>query len=260
MSYNKDLLKQRINENFNAMMDTLECILNPLNPIKSMTVTGASGIGKSYNIIKRLEDAHDTGFCNYHYLNGKCTTLGLYQALYQARELGSVLLMDDVDVFDTEDKLNLLKAALESDDNRIISYMSSSRHLTDNNIPIQFEFKGKIVFITNKDLVKISEANSALSPHVDALMTRGAFIDLEIHDNESIMIHIENIMRSTNIVKKFGLDNNASDELLNFMIKNCDNLRKPSLRMPVQLAGLYLQYPNKWEIHANKLHLKNKKV
>lgn len=256
----RDVLKVRISENFDAMMSTVECLINPFNPIKAMTVTGASGIGKSYNVIKRLMEADDMGDCNYHYLNGKCTTLGLYQAMWNAREVGSILLMDDVDVFDNEDKLNLLKAGLESDDERIITYMSSSRVLADNGIPTQFDFRGKIVFITNKDLVKISESTSALSPHVDALMTRGAFIDLEIHDNESIMIHIENIMRTTNIVKKFGIDDKGAEDILNFMLKNSENLRKPSLRMPVQLAGLYLQYPDSWETHANKLCVKSKKV
>lgn len=257
MSLHREKLKLRIAENFDAMMDMLECILNPFNPIKSMTVTGASGIGKSYNVIKRLEEAHDTGFCNYFYLNGKCTGLGLYQALYNARHMGSVLLLDDVDVFDTEDKLNLLKASLESDDKRIITYMSSSQVLRDAGIPTQFEFNGKVVFITNKDLVKISKGRSALAPHVCALMTRGAFIDLEIHDNESVMIHIENIMRTTNIVKSLGVDQKGADDILNFMLDNCDKLRMPSLRMPVQLAGLYTQFPSKWEKHAEKVCLES---
>jgi hypothetical protein len=260
MMSRREVLKLRIAENFEAMMDTVECIMDPFNPIKALTVTGASGIGKSYNLIKRLEEAHDTGFCNFHYLNGKCTGLGLYQALYNARNLGDVLLMDDVDVFDTEDKLNLLKASLESDDKRIITYMSSSRVLADNGIPTQFEFSGKVIFITNKDLVKISQANSALSPHVNALMTRGAFIDLEIHDNESIMVHIENIMRTTNIVKGHGISKEGSDNILNFMLKNCANLRLPSLRLPVQLAGLYLQFPEKWEQHATRMFVTSQKV
>lgn len=255
MSLHREKLKLRIAENFDSMMDMLECILNPFNPIKSMTVTGASGIGKSYNIIKRLEEANDTGFCNYFYLNGKCTGLGLYQSLYNARNIGSVLLLDDVDVFDTEDKLNLLKASLESDNDRVITYMSSSQVLRDNEIPTQFSFNGKVIFITNKDLVKISKSKSSLAPHVCALMTRGAFIDLEIHDNESIMIHIENIMRSTNIVKNIGIDQRGADNILNFMMKNCDKLRMPSLRMPIQIAGLYKQFPDKWEKHAEKICL-----
>lgn len=255
----REELKLRIAENFDAMMDTVECILKPFNPIKSLTVTGASGIGKSFNVIKRLKEADSTGHCNYFYMNGKCTALGLYEALYNARHMCSVLLLDDIDVFECETKLNLLKAALETDDERIITYMSTSRHLVDNDIPTQFDFKGKIIFITNKDLVKISESKSALSPHVDAFMTRGAFIDLEIHDNESIMIHIESIMKSTNIIKKFGVSNDVSNSILNFMLRNSENLHKPSLRMPVQIVGLYLQFPTKWEAHATRMCIKTKK-
>jgi archaellum component FlaC len=257
MSVHREKLKQRIEENFEAMMDSLECIMNPFNPIKSMTVTGASGIGKSFNVIKRLKESHDSGLCNYHYLNGKCTTLGLYQEFYKARHLGSILLMDDVDVFDNEDKLNLLKAALETDDERIITYMSSSQVLRDNGIPTQFDFKGKVVFITNKDLVKISESKSALAPHVGALMTRGTFVDLQIHDNESIMIHIENVMRTTNIVKSLNISQDISDQILDFMMEHSDNLRMPSLRMPIQIAGYYMEHPTKWKRLAIRNCLKS---
>ena len=250
-------IKEKIALNFKTANEVLECILNPFNPIKAMTVTGAAGIGKSYNIINRLEDAHAVGDCNYFYLNGKCTTLGLYEALWNARHNGSVLLMDDVEVFDTEDKLNILKAALESDDKRIITYMSTSQHLRDNGIPTQFDFCGKVVFITNKDLAKISKSNSKLAPHVTALMTRGVFIDLEIHDNESIVAHMETIMRSTNIVKRLGINQRGSDEILNFILENKAKLRNPSLRMIIQIAGLYLQFPYDWEIHAQKIALEN---
>lgn len=251
----RENLIRKIADNFAAMMDTVECILNPVNPIKSMTVTGASGIGKSYNVIQRLVEADEQGYCNYHYLNAKCTALGLYKALWAAKDVGSVLLLDDIDVYDDENKLNILKAALESDEERIITYMSASKELRDNSIPTQFDFCGKIIFITNKDLVKISTSNSSLSPHVDALMTRGIFIDLEIHDNESIMIHIENIMKSTNIIKKFGLSDKANIEILQFMLDNAKYLRKPSLRMPAQIAGMYLQFPDKWRQCATKMFL-----
>lgn len=256
----RELLKLRISENFHAMMETLECILDPINPIKSMTVTGASGIGKSFNIINRLQEAHDTGYCNYFYQNGKCTTMGLYMKMYEARHLGSVLLLDDIDVYDSEDKLNIMKAALETNERRTISYMSTSRILQEEGIPTQFDFNGKIVFITNKDLVKLSQSKSALSDHIDALMTRGSFIDLEIFDNESIMVHIENIMNSTNIVKKYGITQEVQQQFLDFMLKHCDKLRKPSLRMPVQIAGMYLQNPSNWEAQALKMCVKPDKI
>lgn len=248
----KELLLNKINANFNTMMSTLECIIDPFNPIKSMIVTGASGIGKTYNLQKRLEEAHQYAECNFDMLNSKCTTVGLYKALYKSRNISSILLLDDVDVFSNEDTINILKAALDSNSKRIITYQSASTELRKCGIPNEFEFKGKVIFITNRDLNKMRLSNSNLVPHIEALMTRSIFIDLEIHDNESIMAHIENIIKSTDIITKFGIDKKVADEILDFMIVNQDKLINPSLRTPVQLSGLYLRYPDTWMTLAEK--------
>lgn len=251
---NREEKRQHIIERFECMMDNYECIADPFNPIKSMTITGASGVGKSFNIINRLKSDDERGMVNFHYLNGKCTTLGLFMAIWEARQVGSVLLLDDVDVYDNEDKINLLKAALESDDERIMTYKTSSKVLADAGIPQQFDFNGKIIFITNKDLVKISKGNTDLAPHVSAIMTRGVFVDLCLHDNESIMIHIETIMSTTNIVKRYVSDSDAV-EILDFMVENAVKLRSPSLRLPVQLAGLVKAHGPKWRTIANNTML-----
>lgn len=253
---NNKEIEQRINDNFDAMLETLECIINPVNPIKSMIVTGASGIGKTYQLDKRLNEAHKAGDCNYFYLNSKCTTIGLYKALYESRHISSVLVLDDVDVFGTEDSLNLLKAALDTSDKRVITYQSASAELRRSNIPMQFNYYGKVIFITNADLKKIAESSANLAPHVNALLTRSVFIDLEIHDNTSIMIHIENIIRKTNIMTKHGLSAKQSNEVLEFMLENTTKLRNPSLRMPTQLAGLVLANPKNWKRIAQKAFIK----
>lgn len=245
-------IQQKINDNFAAMMETLECIINPFNPIKSMVITGASGIGKTYNLDKRLTEAHLKGDCNYFYLNSKCTPIGLYKSLYESRNIASVLVLDDVDVFGSEDSLNLLKAALDTSDQRIISYQAASAELRRCNIPTQFEYNGKVIFITNADLKRIAESNSNLAPHVNAVLTRSVFIDLEIHDNESIMIHLESIIKNTDIITKHGLSTKQADEILNFMLDNTKRLRNPSLRMPTQLAGLVIENPLNWKRIANK--------
>lgn len=248
-------LATKIQSNFDAMMSTLECIINPLNPIKSMTVTGASGIGKTYNLEKRLSEAHKKGDCNYFMLNSKCTAVGLYKALYEARHLGSIILLDDVDVFNNEDSLNILKASIDSSTTRVVTYQAASSELRKSGIPNQFTFKGKVVFITNSNLKAMSLANNALAPHIKAVMTRGVFIDLEIHDNESIMVHIENIIRNTDIITKSGLSKAQAEEILDFMIQNTDKLRNPSLRTPVQLSGICLGSPNDWKMIASKVLL-----
>lgn len=249
---NRKEIQKRIDDNFSAMMETLECIINPFNPIKSMVITGASGIGKTYNLDLRLKEAHAAGDCNYHYLNSKCTAIGLYKAMYEARNLGSVLVLDDVDVFSNEDSLNLLKAALDTSNKRLISYQAASAELRKSNIPNQIEFSGKVIFITNSNLKAIAASTSNLAPHVNAVLTRSVFIDLEIHDNESIMIHIESIIRNTNIITKHGLSKDQANEILQFMLDNTDNLRNPSLRMPTQISGLVIENPTNWKRIAQK--------
>lgn len=251
----KEALLTKIQKNFDSMMATLECIIDPFNPIKSMIVTGASGIGKTYNLEKRLDQAHANGDCNFSVINSKCTALGLYKALYNSRNLCSVLLLDDVDVFSSEDTLNILKAALDTGNKRYITYQSCSTELRSAGIPNEFEFKGKVIFITNRDLNKMRLGNSNLVPHINALLSRAVFIDLEIHDNESIMVHIENVIKSTDILSNLGLNKTAQNAVLEFLMVNYDSLINPSLRTPVQLSGLYLRYPDTWTTLAEKAFL-----
>lgn len=237
----------KIHQNFDALMNNVECIIDPFNPMKALIVTAASGVGKSFNLIRRLDEAQNNLECSYSKISGKCTDLGLYQALYNARGFNHVLLLDDVDVFSTETKLDLLKAALETSNKRDISYISNSKMLKDQGIPTSFEFKGKVIFISNKNFVQIMKSKSKMASHMKALVTRNTFVDLGIHEAREIMIQIEDVMKKTNIVKQYNLTDAQSDDILQFMKQNFDRLLEPSLRTPVNLSALVLKYPNTWK-------------
>lgn len=235
-----------INKSFTSMMDTLECIIDPFNPIRALIVSGAAGVGKSYNLIKRLEEAERNLECNYHKISGKITPLGLYKVLHETSSLGSVLLLDDADVFSEEGTLDLLKAALDSSKTRTISYISNSPALAKQGIPNQIEYFGKVIFITNTNFAKVLKGTSKMQSHVRALITRGSFIDLHLHDNRSIMLQIEDVMKKSNIMSKYGLNEEQCNDALNFMKSNVQRLMEPSLRMAVEIAGFMLKYPQKW--------------
>lgn len=235
-----------INKSFNAMMDTVECIIDPFNPIRAMIVSGAAGVGKSYNLIQRLEAAQDNMECSYHKISGKITPLGLYKVLHESSHLGSVLLLDDADVFSEEGTLDLLKAALDSSKTRTVSYITNSPALTKEGIPNQIEYFGKIIFITNKNFAKVLKGTSKMKEHVRALITRGSFIDLHLHDNRSIMLQIEQVMNKSNIMTQYGLSTEQCNDALMFMKNNVQRLMEPSLRMAVEIAGFMLMYPERW--------------
>jgi len=235
-----------INKSFSSMMDTVECIIDPFNPIRAMIVSGAAGVGKSFNLIKRLEQAAENLECTYHKISGKITPLGLYQVLHESRNLGSVLLLDDADVFSEEGTLDLLKAALDSSKTRTVSYITNSPTLAKQGIPSQIEYFGKIIFITNKNFSKVLKGTSKMKDHVRALITRGSFIDLHLHDNRSIMLQIEDVMKKSNIMSQYGLSTGQCNDALVFMKNNVERLMEPSLRMAVEIAGFMLKYPQNW--------------
>lgn len=248
---NEELIIETIQKNFKTSLDTVECILDPFNPIKSLLVYGPGGVGKTYNIAKRLQKASDAGECNYTYINSKCTTIGLVKALWESRTLGSVLLADDVDVFNSEDSINILKAALDTSDVRTISYNSVSNELRKNNIPNEFQYCGKVIFITNNNLKELAESKSKLASHAAAFITRSVYVDLGMNDNNSIILHMQSIIRSTNILKSVGCSQYASFEIFDFIKANRYNLNcQPSLRLVIQIAGFYKQFPEGWKDKA----------
>lgn len=251
---NEQSIINDIQRNFKTALDTVECILDPMNPIKSLLVYGPGGVGKTYNIARRLQQASDAGECNYTYINSKCTTIGLVKALWEARLPGSVLLADDVDVFNSEDSINILKAAFDTSDVRTISYNAVSNELRKNNIPNEFQFSGKVIFITNNNLRALAESKSKLSSHAAAFITRSVYVDLGMNDNNSIILHMQSIIKSTNILKSVGSSQYASFEIFDFIKENRYILNcQPSLRLIIQIAGYYKQFPDKWKEMAKSV-------
>lgn len=251
----REMKATQIAKNFSAMMSALEVMLDTTSNVNSMIICGKGGVGKTYNVEKRLQKADDNFEIDFKSISGKITTLGLYEALYNSRHAASVLLLDDVDIFSDETNIDLLKAVLDTSEKRVVSYASSAKYLDEKNIPKQFEFRGKVVFITNKNLSQIAKGKSSLAPHVDALITRSIFIDLQLFTNEEVMIHIENIMKKTNILENQYVSKEGSAQILNWMLKNEENLRSPSLRMPVLIAGLYNKFPYEWESMCESMFL-----
>lgn len=245
----------KIQKNFDSMLAVLESMLKPNSPINSMIVSGAPGIGKTYSLSKRLDKAHNSAECNVKSISGKMTTLALFEVLYKNRHSTDVVLLDDMDsIFDSEDGMNLLKAVLDTS-KRTVSYMSTSKYMRDNNIPNTFEFNGKIIFITNKDLHKIAGSKGKQAPHCQALISRSVYVDLEIQAKEDIMIHIENVMLSTNILSDYGINQSGSNMILNWMLKHQERLMLPSLRTPVLISALYNSNPYDWEEICENIYL-----
>lgn len=148
-----------------------EIIENYFKPVKEfvrMVIKGHSdalvllsdgGLGKSYQVLKTLEEEGLKQGKGYEYICVFSTPLELYHMLYANQN--KLIVFDDVEgLLEDRKSIAILKAALWSNTNkRIVHYHSTTEKL---RAPKEFEFKGKVILCLN-DLVDCKIVNALIS-------------------------------------------------------------------------------------------------
>lgn len=210
--------------------------------IRSMIVSGAAGVGKSYTIERILEESG----VDVETIKGSVSAGGLYSTLYNYRD-GGIIVIDDADsIFGDEDGMNLLKGALDSSEKRVLSWKKQSSFVYDEKrlsgkeltkaedagkIPNSFEFKGSVIFITNIDFAKEAERGSKMSVHFSALMSRSMYLDLTMNTAEDRIVRMKQVFIEGNMYKKENIDYNQAMEIVGFVAENKNRFRDLSLRL-----------------------------
>lgn len=122
--------------------DNLDTLFNPHSRVKGLYLTGEAGNSKSYSIFKYLNEKNIT----YKLLTARVTDLSLYLTLHEHSE--GVFVFDDVN-FTNGLAIDLLKGALG--DKGVVCWVTTSNRLPAE-VPDHFEFKGKIIIITNEGI------------------------------------------------------------------------------------------------------------
>ena len=248
----------RIGERFDIMDAMTQAVVEGV--VRSMIVVGPPGVGKSYGVVKKLEEANlfnlMQGDIRFEVVKGATTALGLYAKLYEYSRPGDVLVFDDCDsILMDELSLNILKAALDTNKKRTIHWNSDSKLLQREGIPNKFDFKGAAIFITN---IKFETIRSQkLKDHLGALESRSHYIDLTMNTMRDKYLRIKQIAQSGELFKDHRFENGEGDEILEFMISNQNRLREMSLRCAVKLADLRKTMPLNWKRTAEVTMMKN---
>lgn len=104
---------------------------------------------------------------DYAVVKGYSAPKALYRALYENRT--KLVIFDDCDsVWKDPVAVSILKAALDSYDERWISWLSEAKGET---LPRSFLFEGKVIFISNLPLAGLDQAMLSRSLCVDVTMT-----------------------------------------------------------------------------------------
>jgi hypothetical protein len=142
---------------------------------KSLLVAGGPGTGKTFTIMQTIKEAGLKNGTDYIKFSGKATASSVYQIFFKWRK-GGLIVFDDLDnIWKDGDAVNLLKAALDSYDERWITWSSGRTvdvsRMTDEDrenfydeleqqieddpgsskikYPNMFPFEGRVIFISN---------------------------------------------------------------------------------------------------------------
>jgi DNA polymerase III delta prime subunit len=252
----------------------------------SLIVSGPPGLGKSYTALAAIEEKEAEGtMANvlnaglldadpegneeaegsleekhiklFDIISGSITAVGLYQALWNTRK-GGVLVLDDIDeVFRDEVCLNLLKAALDSGKKRMLSWRKEASWLDEYGIEKTFEFKGHVVFLTNIDFEMEIAKNGKLAEHFKALIDRSMYLCLTLRTKRDFMIRIRQVAGGKDgmLCSTHGLSLEEADEVLDFITDHQDRFYNLSLRLADQVARMRAIDPDGWmeDVEATKM-------
>ena len=214
-----------INERFDFLKDLTSMVVCGVTP--SVIVTGEGGLGKTHIVNQTIEEANLLP-SEWISFKGYSTARGLYNTLFDNN--GKLIIFDDCDsVLEDKVALNILKSALDSYETRQISWMAKMNR--NEEYPNQFNFTGRIVFISNKDKSKID----------GAILSRSLVVDLT-------MTPIEKIQRMNFIIEDIlpEFDLECKKEALEFLDENKDKTSL-NIRSLIMISKIRKTFPESWK-------------
>ena len=240
-------IEQKLADRFEILETMTDAAIS--GDARALIVSGPAGLGKSFTVEKALTN-WDPNAVNHKIVKGYIRAPGLYKLLYAHRAPGQVLVFDDADeVFLDDTAINLLKAACDSSDRRIISYITEGSLIdeeTAERLPKSFQFEGTVIFITNYDFDAMIDRGSKLAPHLQALVSRAHYIDMAMKTKRDYIIRIRQVVRA-GLLRNNGLDAEAQLDVVDFIEDNQDKLRELSLRMVLKVASIRRKGSANWK-------------
>ncbi len=234
----EEVIRERLSKRFATLDRMINHVIGGTLP--SLIISGPAGLGKSYGVRKALRKAEETSGLKFDMISGSITAVGLYIALWNMRDGGVVILDDCDDVFRDETTMNILKAALDSGDERVISWRKKSSWLKDEQIDDRFEFKGRVIFLTNVDFEGIVTSGRADAVHFKALMDRSLYLNLTMRTLDDYMVRIRQVaVEGGMLMRDHGLLPEDVDTIIEFISKNRTRFYHLSLRLVHQIAVVY---------------------
>lgn len=243
--------KFHINKRFEFLNKAVRMVANGVQ--SSVVISGSGGLGKSHSVKSALmqsglrdlssviasseEGAVVNRNRGFVFVKGFSTAKNLYRQLFENND--SIIVFDDCDsILKDPVAQNVLKAALDSYDTRIISWGAESRG--DDDLPRSFIFTGRVIFITNMTMDRVDQAIRSRSITIDVSMTTQ-----EMVDRMRVIAESEDFLPN--------IDSSYKMEALNFIDRNKDKMKEISLRTLITVSKIVATNPEGYEEFAEYL-------
>lgn len=232
-----------INERFGFVGDMVTMLAK--GDQASVVITGPGGLGKTFNVLSTLQKNGMEDLTSleefmegtvistkksFVIIKGYSTPKGLYRALYENRN--GVIVFDDCDsVLRDPVSLNLLKAALDSYDRRVISWRADIR---DDDLPTSFEFKGRVIFISNMSASQLDQA----------ILTRSLVVDLTMTNTQKVE-RMRFLLSQADFMPEY--EREFKQDAMDLISKLQDEVKELSLRTLIQVTKIRKSNGKNWK-------------
>jgi hypothetical protein len=213
-------------ERFSFMAKMTKMVTAGVTP--SLLITGEGGLGKTYCVMQEMSNAGLEEDIDYTVVKGFSTARGLFNTLYENSD--KLIIFDDCDsILKDATAINLLKAALDSYERRVITWNAQS---WDESRPNKFEFTGKIIFISNLSQEKVDQAVKSRALRVDLSMTA----DEKIKRMQSIL---------GDVLPEYNME--IKTDALKFLDDNKEKASELNMRTLLQVCKIRGTFPSDWK-------------
>jgi hypothetical protein len=213
-----------VNERFGFIERFVKMVAKGVS--NSLIVSGPGGLGKTYSVINTLNKMGKTEMGigdvdgDYVVFRGYSTAKAMYRELYENN--GKIIIFDDTDsVLKDVIATNILKAALDSYDKRVISWGAEFKG--EDDLPNKFEFVGRVIFISNLSIDKLPQAVVSRSLKCDVSMTTAEKVE-----------RIEYVVMSDSFSGNF--DDEVKVDVVNFIKEHADRFTDLNIRSALNIA------------------------
>lgn len=231
-------------ERFKDMESYIFNVIMGIRPLA--IICGAPGVGKTFRIMKAIKSTGKEHGTDYGLIKGKSTAANFYMMLHDYKEEGQLIVCDDADELVKDDvAINLIKAAMDSSDERWVTYgtsrpplMSEERAMMCDDAvtgpdgkyyyPKEFETHGGMIIITNMGAGMIDTA----------IKNRALICDLNFTTDEVLEI-VRGIAPK---IKPGVLSDYAKEKALDYLQELADKKvpMEISIRSFTLVAGMFM--------------------